>query len=62
MSVIRLAWAAPHGRFTLLFEALAVAVLQHACSIKDACRMLRIGWDSDHRLMERAVERGAQRR
>ena len=59
---MRLDWAAPHGRFTLLFEALAVAVLQHAGSIKAACRMLRIGWESAHRLMERAVERGAQRR
>lgn len=55
-------WAGKHSPYTWLFETLAVAVLQAAGNLSDACDLLRIGWDAAHRLMERAVERGLERR
>jgi hypothetical protein len=44
-------WAEPHGRFTLLFEAFAIHVLQAAASVEQARRLLRLdGDDLDRRL------------
>ncbi|MGM7668514.1 ISL3 family transposase [Microbacterium sp. A93] len=53
----RLPWAEPHGRFTLLFERLAIDVLQ-ACDVNAAARLLRVSWDEAWHLMDRAVARG----
>lgn len=55
-------WAGKHSPYTWMFESLAVAVLQAAGSLSDACELLRLGWDAAHRLMERAVGRGLERR
>ncbi|MDH5580159.1 MAG: ISL3 family transposase, partial [Betaproteobacteria bacterium] len=55
-------WAEPHGRYTLMFEAFAVQVLQAAATVEQARMLLRLNWESMHRIMERAVERGMQRR
>lgn len=55
-------WAAPHGRFTLLFERLAIDVLLACASVSQACELLKIGWDQAHEIMGRAVERGLSRR
>ena len=55
-------WAGKHSPYTWHFESLAVAVLQAAGNLSDACDLLRIGWDAAHRLMGRAVERGLGRR
>ena len=55
-------WAAPHGRFTLLFERLAVDVLLASASVQQACALLRIGWATAHDIMRRAVARGLGRR
>ena len=38
---VRLPWAEPHARFTLLFERLAIDVLKE-CDIRGATRILRI--------------------
>jgi transposase len=54
---VRVPWAEPHARFTLLFERLAIDVLQE-CDIRGASRILRISWDEAWHLMERAVARG----
>ncbi len=51
-------WAEPHGRFTLMFEAFAIRVLQAAASIKQAQELLRLSWRSLQTIMDRAVERG----
>ena len=45
-----------HGRFTLMFEAFAVRVLQAASSVGQASKLLGINWKGLHRIMERAVE------
>ena len=62
VKTVAVPWAGKHSRFTLLFEALAIKVLQAASSVKKAAELLNIGWDSMHAIVERAVERGLQRR
>jgi transposase len=58
---VRLPWAEPHGRFTLLFEAFAIRVLQET-SIQAARKILAISWDEAWYLMHRAVARGLARK
>jgi len=53
----KLPWAEPGGRFTNLFEALAVDVLL-ATDVKKAATILGITWDEAWHIMERAVRRG----
>lgn len=55
-------WAEPHSRFTMLFEAFAVHVLQIASSIEKARQFLKLDWKAVQRIMERAVERGLEHR
>lgn len=55
-------WAAKHSRFTLLFEAVAIEVIQACGNVKAAAGLLGLDWDSVHRIMERGVERGLERR
>lgn len=62
VKTIAVPWAGKHSRFTLLFEAFAVRVLQAANNVKRAGALLGLDWDSVHRIMERAVERGLARR
>ncbi|MHB1067882.1 MAG: ISL3 family transposase [Candidatus Nanopelagicales bacterium] len=54
---VRLPWAEPHSRFTMLFERLAIDVLT-ACDVAAAAGLLRISWDEAWHLMDRAVVRG----
>jgi transposase len=56
------AWAEPGSRFTLLFEAFALQVLQASGSLTQAAELLRLDWDSVQRIMDRAVARGLARR
>lgn len=58
---VRLPWAEPHSRFTLLFERLAIDWLQVA-SQKAVADRLGLSWDEVHGIMERAVARGLARR
>ena len=55
-------WAGKHSRFTLLFEAFAIKVIQACHSLKQAANLLRLDWDTAHMIMGRAVERGLVRR
>lgn len=55
-------WAAPQGRFTLLFERFAVEVLLASGSISQACELLGLNWETAQEIMRRAVERGLERR
>jgi transposase len=58
---VRLPWAEPHARFTLLFEAFAIRVLQET-SIQAARKILAISWDEAWYLMHRSVSRGLARK
>jgi len=55
-------WAAPQGRFTLLFERFGVEVLLASASISQGCELLGISWDTAQEIMRRAVARGLERR
>ena len=55
-------WADKHARFTLLFEAFAIEVLQACRTIKAAAALLGLSWDGLQTIMNRAVERGLARR
>jgi transposase len=54
---VRLPWAEPMSRFTLLFERLAIDVLTE-CHVEAASWLLRVSWDEAWHLMQRAVARG----
>jgi len=58
---VRVPWAEPRSRFTLLFEGFAIDVLWET-DILGAARILDISWDEAHGIMERAVMRGLTRR
>lgn len=62
VKTISVPWASPHGRFTLLFEAFAVHVLEAASSTEKARTLLRLSWGSVQRIMDNAVQRGLERR
>lgn len=59
---INIPWAEPLGRFTLMFAAFAIKVIQAASSIDKARLLLRLSWASTHAIMKAAVERGIERR
>jgi transposase len=59
--VVKLPWAEPSSRFTALFERLAIDWLT-AASQKAVGERLGLSWDEIHGIMERAVERGLERR
>ena len=56
-------WAAPQGRFTLLFERFAVEVLLASGSVSQACELLGLNWDTAQEIMRRRLtgptDRGA---
>jgi transposase len=62
VKTMKVPWAAPQGRFTLLFERFAVEVLLASATVSQACELLGIGWDTAQEIMRRAVERGLERR
>ncbi len=62
VKTMKVPWAAPQGRFTLLFERFAVDVLLACASVSQACALLGLGWEAAHEIMRRAVERGLERR
>ena len=55
-------WAEPGSRFTLMFEAFAIAVLLASGTVKQAAQLLGMDWDSMQSIMEKAVARGLIRR
>jgi transposase len=59
---VEVPWAEPHGRFTLMFEAFAVKVIQAARSYVQAMEILRLDWHTIQEIVRRAVERGLLRR
>lgn len=55
-------WAEPRGRFTMLFERFAIDVLLQCQTVQGACRLLAISWDQARAIMDRAVQRGQERK
>jgi transposase len=59
---VKVPWADKHSQWTMLFERLAVEVLQACRSLSQACNFLDLDWRSVHRIMQRAVQRGLDAR
>lgn len=59
--VVKLPWAEPGSRFTLLFEALAIRWLLQT-SKSGMLRTMNLSWDEAHQIQRRAVARGMERR
>lgn len=62
VKTMRVPWAAPQGRFTVLFERFAVEVLLASATVSQACELLGLSWDTAQEILRRAVERGLERR
>ncbi len=62
VKTIAVPWASKHSRFTLMFEALAIKVLQTAANVKRAAALPGLSWDAVHSIIERTVDRGLERR
>lgn len=58
---ISVPWAEPGGRFTALFEALAIDWMKEA-SLSGVRRLLGLSWDEAAGIQSRAVRRGLKRR
>lgn len=61
VTTVRVPWAEPNARFTLLFERLAIAWLKEATPTAVA-RRLGLTWEEARGIQERAVRRGLARR
>lgn len=59
---VHVPWAEPRGRFTLMFEAFAVTVIEAARSFVQAMEILKVDWHTIQEIVRRAVERGLLRR
>jgi transposase len=55
-------WSGKHSRFTLLFEAFAVRVMQACDNLDAACALLGLNWSQGNEIRKRAVERGLAER
>lgn len=55
-------WSGKNSRFTLLFEAFAIRVLQASRSVEDARKLLGLNWHQVNTIKKRAVDRGLARR
>ena len=55
-------WAEKNGRFTILFERLAIDVLLATQTVTGAMSILRINWDQAWNIVQRAVRRGQDRK
>lgn len=62
VGTVKAPWAEPNSRFTLMFEAFAVQVIQASRSLTQAAALLQLDWDGVQRVLDRAVERGLARR
>lgn len=58
---IRVAWAEDRSRFTAMFEAFAIRLLQETTTLGLA-RLMGLSWDEAEGILERAVRRGLERR
>jgi transposase len=59
---VKVPWAEPGSRFTLHFEAFAVAVIGACRSLSQAAGLLGLHWSSLQRIIDAAVKRGLARR
>jgi transposase len=59
---VKLPWAETRSRFTLLMERLIIDVIRQCSTISGTCAVMRVSWDEALGVMQRAVERGQERK
>lgn len=59
---VRVPWAEPRSRFTLLMERLVIDLILQCSTVKGACAIAAISWDEAWGIMQRAVARGQRRK
>ena len=59
---VRVPWAEPQSRFTLLMERLVIDLILQCSTVKGACVIAGISWDEAWGIMQRAVARGQARK
>jgi transposase len=59
---VRVPWAEPRARFTMLMERLVIDVIRQCSTLMGACRLLHITWDEAWQVLRRAVARGQARK
>ena len=62
VKTIAVPWGGKHSRFTLMFEAFAIEVINACSCVSRAAGLLGLSWSSVHSIIERAVARGLNRR
>ena len=62
VKTVAVPWAGKHSRFTLMFEAFAIAVLAAARTLEAGRKLLGLSWDGANSIITRAVERGLAQR
>jgi transposase len=62
VKTVAVPWAEPGSRFTVMFEAFAVRVIDACRSLTQAAALLDLHWDGVQRIVDRAVARGLLRR
>lgn len=62
VKTVAVPWAEPGARWTVMFEAFAVRVIDACRSLTQAAALLDLHWDGVQRIVDRAVARGLLRR
>jgi transposase len=62
VKTIAIPWGERNSRWTLLYEAFAVELMQQVPSLSKVAHLLHLSWDEAHALRTRAVRRGLKRR
>jgi len=62
VKVVGVPWADKYSRFTTLFEAFAISVLECCDTVSAARPILRLSWNKLHSIMKKAVKRGLLKR
>jgi len=59
---VRVPWAEPRSRFTLLMERLIIDLILQCSTVTGACEIAGVSWDEAWGIMRRAVARGQARK
>jgi len=62
IKTMKVPWGEPNSRWTLMFEAWCIGILELMPSIAKARKMLGLSWDEAFAIKKRAVKRGLSRR
>jgi len=59
---VKVPWAEPRSRFTLLMERLVIDLILQCSTVKGACAIAGLSWDEAWGIIQRAVARGQARK